>query len=162
MMFYGSELIYKNCFNFCLSTTWITWTIQALKQYEVYKLKVLLLYAFALQSDLRLSWLLNDLNELQSTCFHFFWPYWVMVDFESLLNHKCDNIVLLEYLVKMTFVLCITTLYELLNMLRWYMHIWDCGGCYCAINNRALDCRTVKEEGPCRANVVERLAFKCA
>ena len=65
-------------------------------------------------------------------------------------------------LMKMAFDLCIATLYELWNVLRWYMHIWDCVGCYCAINNKALDCRTVKEEGPFRANVVEGLAFKCA
>ena len=53
-------------------------------------------------------------------------------------------------------VLCITTLYEL--CMCWGDYI----GCYCAINNRALDCRTVKEEGPFRANVLKGLAFKCA
>ena len=79
-----------------------------------------------------------------------------IVDFECLLNHKCNNVVLIDELVKMTFGLRITSLYELCMCFGDYI------GCYCAINNRALDCRTVKEEGPFRANVVEGLAFKCA
>ena len=79
-----------------------------------------------------------------------------IVDFEYLLNHKCDNIVLIDELVKMTFGLCITSLYELCMCCGDYI------GCYCAINNMALDCRTVKKEGPFRANIVEGLAFKCA
>ena len=49
-----------------------------------------------------------------------------------------------------------------MNVLRWYMHIWNCYGCYCAIDNKALDYRTVKGEGPYRANVVEGLAVKYA
>ena len=79
-----------------------------------------------------------------------------IVNFEWLLNHKCNNVVLIDELVKMVFVLCITSLYELCMCCGDYI------GCYCAINNRTLDCRTMKEEGPFRANVVEELAFKCA
>ena len=79
-----------------------------------------------------------------------------IVNFEWLLNHKCNNVVLIDELVKIVFVLCITSLYELC------MFCGDYVGYYCAINNRTLDCRTVKEEGPYRANVVEGLAFKCA
>ena len=79
-----------------------------------------------------------------------------IVDFECLLNHKCNNVVLIDELVKLAFGLCITSLYELCMCCGDYI------GCYFTINNRALDCRTVKEEGPFRANVVEGLAFKCA
>ena len=79
-----------------------------------------------------------------------------IVDFECLLNHKCNNVVLIDELVKMAFGLCITSLYKLCMCCGDYI------GCYCTINNKALDCRTVKEEGPFHANVVEGLAFKCA
>ena len=77
-----------------------------------------------------------------------------IVDFEYLLNHKCNNVVLIDELVKMASGLCITSLYELCMCCGDYI------GSYCAINNRALDCRTVKEEGSFHANVVK--AFKCA
>ena len=79
-----------------------------------------------------------------------------IVDFECLLNHKCNNVVLIDEFVKMTFGLYITSLYELC------MYCGDYIGCYCVINNRTLDYRTVKEEGSFRANIVEGLAFKCA
>ena len=79
-----------------------------------------------------------------------------IVNFEWLLNHKCNNVVLIDELVKMVFVLCITSLYELCMCCGDYID------CYCAINNRALNYKTVKEEGSFRANVVEGLAFKCA
>ena len=79
-----------------------------------------------------------------------------IIDFECLLNHKCNNEYFIDELVKMVFGLCITSLYELC------MGCGDYIGCYCAINNRALDCRRMKEEKPFRANVVEWLAFKCA
>ena len=79
-----------------------------------------------------------------------------IVDFECLLNHKCNNVVLIDELVKMEFGLCITSLYELCMCCGDYI------GSYYAINNKALDCRMVKEEGPLCANVVEELAFKCA
>ena len=79
-----------------------------------------------------------------------------IVDFKCLLNRKCNNVVLIDYLIKMALGLCITSLYELCMCCSDYI------GCYCAINNRTLDCRMVKEEGPFRANVVEELAFKCA
>ena len=74
-----------------------------------------------------------------------------IVDFECLLNHKYNNVVLIDDLVKMAFGLCITSLYELC------MYYGDYISCYCTINNRTLDCRTVKEEVPFRANVVEGL-----
>ena len=109
---------------------------------------------------------------ISDTC----WFNWFLNSLVSLLWSKIrngfhlnvywtTNVIILfwvNYLMKMVFGLCIATLYALWNVLRWYMHIWDCVGCYCAINNRALDCRAVKVEGPFCANVVEGLAFKCA
>ena len=79
-----------------------------------------------------------------------------IINFECLLNHKCNNVVLIDELVKMAFGLCITSLYELCMCCGDYI------GCYCVINIRALDYRMVKEEGSFRANIVEGLAFKCA
>ena len=79
-----------------------------------------------------------------------------IVDFKCLLNRKCNNVVLIDYLIKMALGLCITSLYELCMCCGDYI------GCYCIINNRALDCRMEKEEGSFRINVVEGLAVKCA
>ena len=67
---------------------------------------------------------------------------------------------LIDYLMKIAFDLCITSLCEMCECAEVYKHIWYCNGCYCAINNRALDCRTVKVEGPIRANVVERVSLQ--
>ena len=75
------------------------------------------------------------------------------------------NAIMLFWLIiwwKWLLDLCIISLYEMCECAEVYMHIWYCDGCYCAINNRVLNCRTVKEEGLFRANVVEGLAFKCA
>ena len=36
-----------------------------------------------------------------------------IIDFKYLLNHKYNNIILIDYLEKMVFDLCITTLYEI-------------------------------------------------
>ena len=75
------------------------------------------------------------------------------------------NVITLFWLIiwwKWLLDLCITSICEMCECAEVYMHIWDCDSCYCAINNRALDCSTVKEEGSFRANVVEGLAFKCA
>ena len=79
-----------------------------------------------------------------------------IVDFKYLLNHKCNNVVLIDELVKMIFGLYITSLYELCMCCGDYI------GCYCAINNRTLNCKMMKGEGSFRTNVVKGLAFKCA
>ena len=68
-----------------------------------------------------------------STWFNFFKLWWRLNDFEWLLNYKCDDVVLIDDLVKMAFDLCISSLYELL--MWWGNYI----GCYCTINNRELD-----------------------
>ena len=113
-----------------------------------------MLFQYALYYDLNWAY-----SQLDFTSWNLWWR---LIDFEWLLNHKWHKVILIDYLMKIAFDLCITSLCEMCECAEVYMHIWYCNGCYCTINNRALDCRTVKEEGPFRANVVEGLAFKCA
>ena len=50
-----------------------------------------------------------------------------MFDFECLLKNKCDYVVLIDYLVKMVFDLCIATLYELCECAEMiYAHLRLC------------------------------------
>ena len=89
-----------------------------------------------------------------------------MIRNDFILNaYWTTNVITLFWLIiwwKWLLELCITSLCEMYECAEVCMHIWDCDSCYCAINNRILDCRTVKEERSFRANVVEGLAFKCA
>ena len=102
------------------------------------------------------NWVLNSLVLL----------LWSMIRNDFILNaYGTTNVITLFWLIIWLkwYLVCVLPPYmRCVIVLRWYMHICDYVDCYCAINNRALDCRTVKEEGPFRANVVEGLAFKCA
>ena len=102
------------------------------------------------------NWVLNSLVLL----------LWSMIRNDLILNaYWTTNVITLFWLIiwwKWLLDLFITSLCEMCECVEVYMHIWDCGSCYCTINNRALDYRTMKEEGSFRANVVEGLAFKCA
>ena len=131
--------------------------------FQVHILDVLLLHTFALKSDLKI---------VSNTC----WFNWVLNSLVPLLWSKIRNGFIWMFIELQMwlycfgliiwwkwYLICVLPPYmSCMNVLRWYMHIWDCVGCYCAINNRALDCRAVKVEGPFCANVVEVLAFKCA
>ena len=102
------------------------------------------------------NWILNSLILL----------LWSMIRNDFILNaYWTTNVITLFWLIiwwKCLLDLCITSLCEMCEYAEVYIHIWDCDSRYCAINNTALDYRTVKEEGSFRANVVEGLAFKCA
>ena len=51
----------------------------------------------------------------------------MLIYFEWLVNHKCENVVLIDDLVKMVFVLCITTLYEIVGCAEMiYAHLRLC------------------------------------
>ena len=112
---------------------------------------------FEIASDTyRFNWVLNSLVLL----------IWSMIRNAFILNtYWTTNVITLFWLIiwwKWCLIYVLTPYMRYVNVLRCYMHIWDYVGCYYLINNRALDCRTVKEEGPFHANVVEGLAFKCA
>ena len=102
------------------------------------------------------NWVLNSLVLL----------LWSMIRNDFILNaYWTTNVIILFWLIiwwKWYLVYVLPPYMRYVIVLRWYMHICDYVDCYCTINNRALDCRMVKEEGSFRANVVEGLAFKCA
>ena len=102
------------------------------------------------------NWVLNSLVLL----------LWSMIRNYFILNaYWTTNVLTLFWLIIWWkwYLVCVLPPYmRCVIVLRWYIHICYYVGCYCTINKRAFDCRTVKEEGSFGANLVEGLAFRCA
>ena len=162
ILFYEPGLMYLNWFNSaCCYLNYSSF--EAMKWFQTRKLKMLLYYAFVFQTEWDLFQLLDDLNQFIIRLVLSFWTLMRSgVILNTPMNYKCDGMILNIYRMKWYLICILQSYMSCMNVLRWYMHIWDCEGCYCIINNGVLDYRIMKVECLFRTIVVEELAFKCA